>query len=227
MVTPEVYPLAAAAAGCTAAYSVAGTDSGHAREQDWTYTFYQISATAAAGWKFDHFEWTQSQNDGPDKSSSSYNNPTTGTRYNYLYDYTCDFGPTYEAAGLVDEVYTVNYCRAVFVEDATYGDITVTTTPDPAAGGTTTPTTETHQYAGSPSTTFTLRATANAGYRFFRWKLNGVQVGTVSPLTVTHYFATSAQTFNYVGEFLPTGQILHGSGGAILHGSGGSIIRAG
>lgn len=227
MVTPEVYPQAAAAAGCTASYSVSGTDGGHAQEMDWYYTFYQISATAVAGWKFDHFEWTQSRNDGPDKSGSSYSNPATGTRYNYLNDYTCDFGPTYEAAGIVDEVYSVTYCRAVFVEDATYGDITVTTAPDPAAGGTTSPLSETHQYAGSPSTTFTLTATANAGYRFLRWKLNGVQVGTVSPLTVTHYFASSAQTFNYVAEFLPTGLILHGSSGTILHGSGGSILRSG
>ena len=181
-----------------------------------------------AGWKFDHFEWTQSRNDGPDKSGSSYSNPTTGTRYNYLHDYTCDFGPTYEAKGIVDEVYSVTYCRAVFVEDATYGDITVTTTPDPAAGGSTTPTTETHQYAGSPSTTFTLTATANNGYRFLNWKLNGTVVATTNTTSVTHTFTSSAQTFHYVAEFLQSsGLILHGSGGTILHGSGGSILHSG
>ena len=226
MVTPEVYPQAAAAAGCTASYSVDHTDNSTGSGWSQSFTYYQLSASAAVGWRFDHFEWTQTESSSSttSKNYSSYNNPCTSNR---LYEGVFDWGPVYEDAGLVDSTYSITYCRAVFVEDATYGDITVTTTPDPAAGGTTTPTTETHQYAGSPSTTFTLRATANAGYRFFRWELNGVQVGTVSPLTVTHYFTTSAQTFNYVGKFLPTGQILHGSGGAIIHGSGGAIIHAG
>ena len=226
MVTPEVSPQAAAAAGCTASYSVDHTGGSSGLGWSESYTYYQLSASAAAGWQFDHFEWTQVESESrvTSRDYSSYDNPCT---HNKLFEGVLDWAPVYEAAGFVDSTFTITYCRAVFTEVATYGDITVTTTPDPAAGGTTTPTTETHQYAGSPSTTFTLRATANAGYRFFRWDLNGVQVGTVSPLTVTHYFATSAQTFNYVGEFLPTGQILHGSGGAILHGSGGSIIRAG
>ena len=226
MVTLEVYPQAAAAAGCTAAYSVDHTDNSSGSGWSQSQTFYKLSASAANGWRFSHFEWTRvtSGNGTTSRNYSSSDNPCTS---NNLYDGFLDWGPVYEAVGFEDETTTVTYCRAVFAEVATYGDITVTTAPDPAAGGTTSPLSETHQYVGSPLTTFTLTATANAGYRFLQWKLNGVQVGTVSPLTVTHYFASSPQTVNYIAEFLPTGLILHGSSGAILHGSSGAILHGG
>lgn len=226
MNTPEVYPQAAAAAGCTAAYSVDHTDNSSGQGWSQSFTYYKLTASAVAGWRFDHFEWTRvtSGNGTTTRNYSSYDNPCTS---NNLYEGFLDWGSEYEAIGFQDESTTITYCRAVFVEDATYGDITVTTSADPAAGGTTTPTTETHQYSGSSTTTFTLTATPNAGYRFWRWELDGAAAGSVSPMTVTHYFTTSAQTFHYVAKFLPSSAILYGSSGAILHGSSGGILHGG
>ena len=226
MVTPEVYPQATAAAGCTAAYSVDHTDNSSGLGWSQSQTFYKLSASAAVGWRFDHFEWTRvtSGNGTTTRNYSFYDNPCTS---NNLYEGFLDWGSEYEAIGFQDETTTVTYCRAVFDEVATYGDITVETSADPVAGGTTTPISETHQYAGSPSTTFTLTATPNAGYRFWRWELDDAAVGFSQTLTVTHYFTASPQTFHYVARFLPSSAILYGASGAILYGASGAIVHGG
>lgn len=232
MVTPQVYPTEAAAAGCTASYSVMETvppEHTSLYDYDGGY-YYRLNATAVAGWRFSHFEWTWEEcEDGVartthNRTASESPYPAAGSsRSSDLYEYTMRYiGGGYYAVWTAQ----ITYCRAVFVAE-TYGDITVETSADPAAGGTTAPVTETHQYSGSASTTFTLVATPNNGWRFVNWKLNGAVVATTNTTTVTHTFTSYAQTFHYVATFRRTGLILHGVGGAILHGSNGTILHSG
>lgn len=227
MITPEVYPQAARDAGCTASYSVSDrvhiSEATHTEDQTW----YRLSAAAALGWRFSHFEWTQTN----DVSSRSYGGssndnpcPQQGTLHaSNLYDSTIEWNPVY---GFPIEHLSVTYCRAVFVEDP-HGDITVTTEADPVAGGTTSPVSETHHYVGNPSTTFTLTATPNVGYVFEKWLHNGSEYSSNAQTTVTLYFSSSAQTKHYVAKFRINDKILHGANGTILHGSGGTILSGG
>ena len=226
MVTPEVYPPEAAAAGCSASFTYTE------RPNPWPeylsafwWRDYTFSATPANGWKFLRWELSYLEEE-------SGRTPRSGTRTEWSTNpwsaggTTAEFSETYFSGDTYSR--TITQLVAVFEQEATYGDITVMTSADPAAGGTTSPLSETHQYSGSPSTTFTLTATANNGYRFLNWKLNGTVVATTNTTIVTHAFTSSAQTFHYVAEFLQSsGLILHGSGGTILHGSGGSILHSG
>ena len=226
MVTPEVYPSDARTAGCSASYSTDHSDSSSGSGWSQNRTFYKLSASAANGWKFDHFEWTLTVSGGG-ASSTGYSSSSNPCTHSKLYDGFFDWSAEYEQFGFQDETHEVTYCRAVFVEDVSYGDITVETSADPAAGGTTAPVSETHQYSGSPSTTFNLTATPNTGYRFWRWELDGANAGTTKNLTVTHYFTQSPQTIQYVAKFLPSNAILYGSSGGIIYGSSGAILCGG
>ena len=244
MVAVELYPQAAAGVGCAASATVVHDyDSGNiGPTYGWItwrtkYKVYSFEATAANGWIFDHWEqdfnWkpygydtvetqetcSHTANPWQTTSSSATSKETTVDELLDCMQARADL-PYYES--------TRNITRlvAVFVEDQ-HGDITVTTEADPVAGGTTSPASETHHYAGNPSTTFTLTATPNVGYVFEKWLHNGSEYSLNAQTTVTLYFSSSAQTEHYVAKFRISDKILHGANGTILHGSGGTILRGG
>ena len=218
----EVYPQAAADAGCTATATVVGSDSGDGWWQNW----YQFSATADGGWTFDHFEWTQ---------NDRYSNSATGSGYDRNYNYTSANNPAggsgqsrYEEFNQVDGyetwTMTITTCRAVFnAPVAKKTKITVGTSAEPEEGGTTSPVSETKEGNVGSSTTFTLTATPEDGYRFVKWEGNGETIRQRTA-SVTLTFGDEDKTVEYVATFRPFGEILCNSSGVILHGSAGSPL---
>ena len=180
----EVWPQAAENAGCTAsAASFRSHRSVDTDDNEYYYFDYQLTATEAGGWRFDHFEWMQyetlngvvsdpenhSRTDNPTSTDWPY--PQVG-KYWFELDYQ-EYLREYSVAGL----------RAVFTNNPEY---TITTKAVKPNFGTTT---GDGTYEEGASCTIT--ATPAQGFRFSHWKCveTGETVGTA-----THTFTVYGES---------------------------------
>lgn len=116
--TVDIQPPAADAAGCSANCESSSSDS---NLPYWEYTYYKLTATLAAGWTFDHFEWhlhTENATTGDtwDSDHVSPNNPAISSLN--LYDGFIDLSELETGQGR--EVTTITGLKAVFVRVPTH-----------------------------------------------------------------------------------------------------------
>ena len=234
-----ISPSEAAQAGCSASYT-SESQSGSDSLGTHNYTLYRLAATEVTGWRFSHFEWTFQEVSSRTytQNKTQYDNPypPTGTALSTsqsLYDGTYEWDPILHDSGLVDSVFSVTDCRAVFKPVTTGIEVIALTRPVSAGVAGCTALLENGNWAqtktGMPGTTadFTMTATPAQGWFFVQWKDDtGAFVSAQNPLTVTKTFGGSFQEFSYRAIF-GNGAILHGASGAILHGASGAILFSG
>ena len=187
MAAPQVAvePSAAYSAGCTAISSVISSASG----TGFSIEEYSLSATAANGWRFSHFTChltASTTNPNPDPSWQSYDADFSSTDNPADSVYNEQYGHQTIRSGYFDyeileigtgrDEWTVTDIVAHF-EQVTYA---ITTAVSPSGSGTAT---GGGTYASGA--TANLTATANSGYMFLRWELNGVTASTSAAFSVT------------------------------------------
>ena len=245
-----ISPATALADGCSASlstiYQEEWTHSDGARN---TITDYEISASAATGWRFKGFSWKQRRKetgvlesdvvkewsvDATQANSNPYHD-SSDRSMGSLSDYFADYRGTFWEQYWSTVTWTCYDFVATFERIEGYLSVDVIVAPPGmyAAGCRVSGGREVHAAVGSQAN-FTLSANPAPGYRFVRWQCTYDNTGspsmvgqtwTENPLQLS-LSVTEARKIFIDGYFVGNG-ILYGSGGGILYGSNGTIIRAG
>ena len=245
-----ISPATALAEGCSASLSTIyldeWTDSYGARN---TITDYEISASAATGWRFTGFSWKQRRKetgvlesdvvkdwsvDATQANSNPYHDSSDRSP-GILSDYFQDLRGTFLEEYWSTITWTCYDFVATFERVEGYFEVSVSVAPSVmyAAGCRVSGGREVHAAVGSQAN-FTLSASPASGYRFVRWQCTYDNTGspsmvgqtwTENPLQLSFRVAEARQIV-IDGYFVGNG-ILYGSGGGILYGRNGTIIRGG
>lgn len=231
MVTPTISPPEAAAAGCTATWSVNDRrDYQESGYQGWIQN-YKFEATAVTGYKFDHWEWRHAYSTPSGTTVNDitdHSNPCVGESLSWRNTY-CESEAVYSGG----RTYTGTISNLVAVFVASEKSITVNASVSPhaaeAIGCSVSPGTQTKKGLPGTSTTFTIEASEAGRWKFRYWKDdNGFVVSNDKTYTFQKAFANVDQVFSFTAFFDEvTGEILHGASGTIIFGSSGTILFKG
>ena len=190
-----------------------------------SYVTYEISATAADGWTFSHWEYRYTQTgqwstdttpwiSGQDWTRLYIGNPGT---VEWQHEADVEYGVlgTYHS----EREYEV---RAVFVQ-ATYSVSVQVSSDSPANSGSVTGGGNGYGYNSS----CTVTAFPNSGFIFKKWTTTDSAQAVAVSESASYTFAVTGNVTLYAHFMSATGKLLHGSSGTLLHGSSGTLLYDG